>query len=239
MKVGVIMAYIKFRGVTKFFGKGEARVFANKDIDFEIEKGEFVVILGPSGAGKSTLLNLLGGMDKVSEGLIMVDGNEVSKMNEEELTLYRRDKVGFVFQFYNLIPNLTAKENIEISSNISGSFSDPISTLKLLGLDNKEDKFPMELSGGEQQRVSIGRAIAKNPSLLLCDEPTGALDVETGIKVISLLKDINEKNGTTVVLITHNEAISQIANKVIVIKNGRVEKISLNENPLSPEKIRW
>ena len=233
------MSYIKIKNLYKKYKVGETVVVANNGISFSIEKGEFVVILGPSGAGKSTVLNILGGMDSCDEGEIIVDNTNISKFNNKELTKYRRDDVGFVFQFYNLVQNLTAKENVELATQISKNALDVDKTLELVGLDKRKDNFPSQLSGGEQQRVSIARAVVKNPKLLLCDEPTGALDYNTGKQVLKTLQDACKKMGTTVIVITHNSAISQMADRVIKINDAKVRSIEINNNPLPVEKIEW
>ena len=212
--------------------------FAN-GINFSIDKGEFVVILGPSGAGKSTTLNILGGMDSCDEGKIIIDETDISKFSNRELTKYRRYDVGFVFQFYNLVQNLTAKENVELATQISNNALDVEKTLELVGLGHRKDNFPAQLSGGEQQRVSIARAIAKNPKLLLCDEPTGALDYSTGKQILKILQDTCRKIGTTVIIITHNSAIAPMADKVIKINDAKVRSIEINSNPISVEEIEW
>ncbi len=233
------MSYIKIKNLYKKYKVGETVVVANNGISFSIEKGEFVVILGPSGAGKSTVLNILGGMDSCDEGEIIVDNTNISKFSNKELTKYRRDDVGFVFQFYNLVQNLTAKENVELATQISKNALDVDKTLELVGLDKRKDNFPSQLSGGEQQRVSIARAVAKNPKLLLCDEPTGALDYNTGKQVLKTLQDTCRKMGTTVIVITHNSAISQMADRVIKINDAKVRSVEINNNPLPVEKIEW
>ena len=209
------------------------------NVNFEIEKGIITVILGPSGAGKTTLLNILGGMDNVTQGEIYVDNKLISNLNKKDLTLYRRNDVGFVFQFYNLMPNLTAKENIELATEVCKNAFNPEDILNDVGLKDKANSFPSKLSGGEQQRVSIARAIAKNPKLLLCDEPTGALDSKTGKSIIKLLKDIAVKHKTNVIIVTHNQALKDIANQVIYIKNGTIEKIENNISPLDIEELEW
>lgn len=233
------MSYIKIKNLYKKYKVGETVVVANNGISFSIEKGEFVVILGPSGAGKSTVLNILGGMDSCDEGEIIVDNTNISKFNNKELTKYRRDDVGFVFQFYNLVQNLTARENVELATQISKNALDVDKTLELVGLDKRKDNFPSQLSGGEQQRVSIARAVAKNPKLLLCDEPTGALDYNTGKQVLKTLQDTCRKMGTTVIVITHNSAISKMADRVIKINDAKVRSVEINNNPLPVEKIEW
>ena len=224
------MAYIEVIDTYKRYKVGENTVVANNGINFSIEKGEFVVILGPSGAGKSTVLNILGGMDTCDEGKIIIDKTDISKFNNKQLTKYRRHDVGFVFQFYNLVQNLT---------QISKNSLDVDKTLELVGLEDRKDNFPSQLSGGEQQRVSIARAIAKNPKLLLCDEPTGALDYNTGKQVLKTLQDTCRNTGTTVIVITHNSAIAQMADRVIKINDAKVRSIEVNKNPLSIEQIEW
>lgn len=233
------MAYIEFKKVTKNYKMGEISIKALNNTDFEIEKGELVVIVGPSGAGKTTALNMLGGMDFISSGEIFVDGNKISKYTEKELTKYRREDIGFVFQFYNLIQNLTARENVELASQICIDCLDAIDVLKKVGLQKRMNNFPSQLSGGEQQRVAIARAIAKNPKLLLCDEPTGALDYNNGKQILQLLQDTCRKEKMTVIIITHNTAITKMADKVIYFKNGAVVNIEINKNPLSIERIEW
>lgn len=233
------MAYIDVIDVHKRYKIGENIVVANNGINFSIDKGEFVVILGPSGAGKSTTLNILGGMDSCDEGKIIIDETDISKFSNRELTKYRRYDVGFVFQFYNLVQNLTAKENVELATQISNNALDVEKTLELVGLGHRKDNFPRQLSGGEQQRVSIARAIAKNPKLLLCDEPTGALDYSTGKQILKILQDTCRKIGTTVIIITHNSAIAPMADKVIKINDAKVRSIEINSNPISVEEIEW
>lgn len=233
------MAYIDVIDVHKRYKIGENIVVANDGINFSIDKGEFVVILGPSGAGKSTTLNILGGMDSCDEGKIIIDETDISKFSNRELTKYRRYDVGFVFQFYNLVQNLTAKENVELATQISNNALDVEKTLELVGLGHRKDNFPAQLSGGEQQRVSIARAIAKNPKLLLCDEPTGALDYSTGKQILKILQDTCRKIGTTVIIITHNSAIAPMADKVIKINDAKVRSIEINSNPISVEEIEW
>ena len=233
------MAYIDVIDVHKRYKIGENIVVANNGINFSIDKGEFVVILGPSGAGKSTTLNILGGMDSCDEGKIIIDETDISKFSNRELTKYRRYDVGFVFQFYNLVQNLTAKVNVELATQISNNALDVEKTLELVGLGHRKDNFPAQLSGGEQQRVSIARAIAKNPKLLLCDEPTGALDYSTGKQILKILQDTCRKIGTTVIIITHNSAIAPMADKVIKINDAKVRSIEINSNPISVEEIEW
>ena len=232
-------AYVKLGNVTKIYRMGEIEIRAADGIDFEIMKGEFVVIVGPSGAGKTTVLNVLGGMDTATSGSIWVDGKDISKYNQRELTGYRRDDIGFVFQFYNLISNLTALENVELALQICRDPLSARSVLKDVGLGDRMKNFPAQLSGGEQQRVSIARALAKNPKLLLCDEPTEALDYNTGKAILKLLQDMCRERGMTVIVITHNSAIAPMADRVIKIKNGKVSSMTVNENPISVETIEW
>ena len=233
------MSYVEMIDSSKFYKMGETTIIANDKINFTREKGEFVIIVGPSGAGKSTVLNILGGMDTNDEGKILVDGKEISLYNEKQLTSYRRSDVGFVFQFYNLVPNLTTKENVELASQIVENARDAETVLKEVGLENRMNNFPAQLSGGEQQRVAIARALAKNPKLLLCDEPTGALDYHTGKQVLKLLQDTCIETDTTVIVITHNSAIAPIADRVIEINDSKVRSITLNENPKSIDEIEW
>lgn len=233
------MAFIEVKNLYKRYTMGETVILANNDISFEIEKGEFALILGPSGAGKSTLLNILGGMDTPSEGSIKVDNKEISNMNKRELTTYRRYDMGFVFQFYNLIPNLTALENVELANQIVKNARNSKEVLESVGLGDRINNFPSQLSGGEQQRVAIARAISKNPKILLCDEPTGALDYRTGKQVLRILQNLSRDMGTTVVVITHNKAIAPIANRVIEISDAKVRSISLNDSPCSIDEIEW
>ena len=233
------MAYIEVIDTYKRYKVGENTVVANNGINFTIEKGEFVVILGPSGAGKSTVLNILGGMDTCDEGKIIIDKTDISKFNNKQLTKYRRHDVGFVFQFYNLVPNLTAKENVELACQICKDPLDVETVLTNVGLKDRMNNFPSQLSGGEQQRVSIARALAKNPKLLLCDEPTGALDDNTGKTILKLLQDTCYRDGMTVILITHNHAITPMANRIITMKNSKVISNVYNENPVPIEQIEW
>ena len=232
---------ITFENVKKSYNIGENTFNALDGVDFSIKKGEFVVILGPSGAGKSTLLNLIGGMDRPSSGKIIVDGKDISSYGENNLTKYRAENVGFIFQFYNILPTLTVLENVELINDIVKNHKDSKEILKEVGLGEHFNKFPNQLSGGEQQRVSIARAIAKDPLLLLCDEPTGALDSRTGVEVLKLLKDqCNSNNGeNTVIVVTHNSLIAEIADRVINLKNGKVEKIEVNENPKKISEVNW
>ena len=230
---------IEFKDVTKSYGSGEHRLFATDHLNFKIYEGEFVVILGPSGAGKSTLLNLLGGMDKASSGQIIVNGKNIVGLNDNKLTEYRAENVGFVFQFYNLIPTLTALENVSLTKNIVKSTLNPEKILASVGLGDHLNQFPSQMSGGEQQRVSIARAISKNPTMLLCDEPTGALDSETGVVILTLLQKMSRENNKTVIIVTHNAALAQAANKVIRIKNGKIKEIAMNESPLAMSEVNW
>lgn len=231
--------YIQFKDVKKIYKMGEVEIEALSGVDFSINRGEFVVVAGASGAGKSTILNILGGMDSPTSGEIIVDGVEVSKYNSKELTTYRRYDIGFVFQFYNLVQNLTVTENVELATQICKNPLDVAETVKAVGLEKRKDNFPAQLSGGEQQRVAIARALAKNPKLLLCDEPTGALDYNTGKAVLKLLQDTCREKGMTVVVITHNLALTPMGDKVIQVKNGKVHSIKVNENPVPVERIEW
>lgn len=231
--------FVTLEGVKKIYRMGEVEIMAAAGIDFEIQKGEFAVVVGPSGAGKTTVLNILGGMDTASEGKVIVDGKDISGYSQKQLTAYRRDDIGFVFQFYNLIPNLTALENVELALQICKNPMDAVQVMEEVGLGDRLDNFPAHLSGGEQQRVSIARALAKNPKLLLCDEPTGALDYNTGKSILKLLQDTCREKGMTVILITHNSAIAPMADRVIKIKNGKVYRITRNEHPVSVETIEW
>ena len=233
------MAYIELKNVYKYFTVGKNKIIANKDINLSIDQGELVIIVGASGAGKTTLLNLIGGMDTLSDGEIIVDNKNLSKMKEKDLTRYRRDDVGFVFQFYNLIPNLTSIENVELASEIAKDDMDAEKALDEVGLSHRKNSFPSQLSGGEQQRVAIARAIAKNPKLLLCDEPTGALDYKTGKSILKLLQDTAKNLNTTVIIITHNGAIKDIADKVFELKDGTIVNSYVNENPENVENIEW
>ena len=233
------MAYIEFKNIVKEYKMGEVTIKALNNTNFEIEKGELVVIVGPSGAGKTTTLNILGGMDKATSGEVIVDGKEITKLNDKKLIEYRRNDIGFVFQFYNLVQNLTAKENVELATQICSDALDVNEILEKVGLADRKDNFPAQLSGGEQQRVAIARAIAKNPKLLLCDEPTGALDYKTGKSILKLLQEMARKEKMTVAIITHNGAIAPMADKVIHFKNGTAEKIEINQNPISIDDIEW
>lgn len=231
--------YIEFSDVKKVYKMGEVEIEALSGVDFSVNKGEFVVVAGASGAGKSTILNILGGMDSPSTGKIMVDGNEISNYSQKELTTYRRFDIGFVFQFYNLVQNLTAIENVELATQICPNPLDINETINAVGLTHRKDNFPAQLSGGEQQRVAIARALAKNPKLLLCDEPTGALDYNTGKAILKLLQDTCRDLGMTVIIITHNLALAPMGDKVITVKNGKVHSIKTNENPTPVERIEW
>ena len=233
------MAFIEVKNLSKIYQMGEVKIKAIENVSFSIDEGELVVILGPSGAGKTTILNILGGMDSPTSGSIIIDGTDISKYNRKELTKYRRYDIGFVFQFYNLVGNLTALENVELANQICKNPRDSKETLKSVGLEGRMDHFPAQLSGGEQQRVSIARALAKNPKILLCDEPTGALDSKTGKMIIELLQDTCHKTKTTTIIITHNAIIADIANKVIRVKNGTIESIEVNKNPKSVKEIDW
>lgn len=218
---------------------GEVTVKALEDVSFQIEKGEFIVILGPSGSGKSTLLNIIGGMDTPSEGKVYFNNELITNMKDKELTYYRRNKIGFVFQFYNLMGTLTAKENVELAAELCENTIDVGEVMEAVGLGDRADHFPSQMSGGEQQRVAIARAVAKNPQILLCDEPTGALDFETGIQILKVLKDVNTKYKNTVMVITHNASIAQMADKVIKMRSGKITEVIVNENPLPAERIEW
>ena len=233
------LSYIEFKDVNKIYGEKESEIHALVNTSFQIEKSELVVILGPSGAGKTTALNILGGMDNATTGEVIIDGNNITHYNKKQLTRYRRNDIGFVFQFYNLIQNLTTLENVELATEICKDHFDPKEILKSVGLKDRMNNFPSQLSGGEQQRVAIARAIAKNPKILLADEPTGALDYMTGKQILKLLKQIQQERGVTVIIITHNSAIAPMADKVIKFKNGQVEDITINEKPLPVDEIEW
>ena len=233
------MSYIEFKNIVKEYKTGEITIKALDNTNFNIEKGELVVIVGPSGAGKTTTLNILGGMDSATYGKVIIAGKDISNYNRKQLTKYRREDIGFVFQFYNLVQNLTAIENVELATEICKKPLNPEKVLEGVGLENRMRNFPAQLSGGEQQRVSIARAIAKNPKILLCDEPTGALDYKTGKQIWKLLQDTCRKNNMTVIIVTHNVAIAPMADKVIHFKNGTAESIEINENPMPVEKIEW
>ncbi len=233
------MAFVKFENVGKTYHMGEVEIKALHDATFSVEKGELVVIVGPSGAGKTTLLNILGGMDMLSTGRVVLDGREISTMNQRQLTEFRRQDVGFVFQFYNLVGNLTALENVELANQICKNPLDAAQVLRDVGLGERMKNFPSQLSGGEQQRVAIARALAKNPKLLLCDEPTGALDYQTGKAILKLLQDTGRKTGMTVIIITHNSALTAMADRVIKVKNGTVSSVKVNEVPQDISEIEW
>jgi putative ABC transport system ATP-binding protein len=236
--IEVPMSFISFKDVSKIYQMGEVQIKALDGVSFDIEKGEFVVVLGESGAGKTTILNILGGMDTASSGSVIIDDRDIAGASRRELTDYRRYDIGFVFQFYNLVQNLTAKENVELALQICRDPLDPVFVLKMVGLEDRMNNFPSQLSGGEQQRVAIARAVAKNPKLLLCDEPTGALDYVTGKQVLKVLQDMCYKNGITVVMITHNQALAQMAQKIIRVKSGKIVDIRMNE-PVDIEEIEY
>ena len=233
------MSYIEFKNVNKNYQMGEITIKALDNTNFQIEKGELVVIVGPSGAGKTTTLNILGGMDTATSGDVLIDGKNITKLKGKDLIKYRREDIGFVFQFYNLVQNLTAKENVELATQICKDSLEPEEVIEKVGLKDRMNNFPSQLSGGEQQRVAIARAIAKNPKLLLCDEPTGALDYKTGKQILKLLQDTCRKENMTVLIITHNTAIAPMADKVIHFKNGTAESVEINENPMPVENIEW
>lgn len=232
-------SYVEFKNVKKVYKMGEVSIEALRDVSFEIEKGEICVIVGASGAGKTTLLNILGGMDTLTSGSVTLDGKDISAYSQRELTSYRRYDVGFVFQFYNLVQNLTALENVELAAQLCKDPMEPDKVLDMVGLSDRKANFPAQLSGGEQQRVAIARALAKNPKLMLCDEPTGALDYNTGKSVLKLLQDCSRINGMTVVIITHNQALTAMADRVISVKSGTVTNVTLNEHPIPIEEIEW
>lgn len=233
------MAYIEFSNISKKYGSGDAVIMAVDDASFQVEKGEFAIVLGASGAGKTTALNILGGMDVPTSGKIFVDGDEITAYGKNELVGYRRRDIGFVFQFYNLVPNLTALENVELAAQVCKHALDPSETLDKVGLSARKNNFPAQLSGGEQQRVSIARALAKNPKLLLCDEPTGALDYNTGRQILQLLQDTCRKEGITIVLITHNSALAPMADRLIRFRSGKVVEMTVNPDPVPVEQIEW
>lgn len=231
--------YIEFKDVKKIYKMGEVEISALSGVDFSVDKGEFVVVAGASGAGKSTILNILGGMDSPTSGKVIVDNNEINGYSNKELITYRRFDIGFVFQFYNLVQNLTARENVELATQICKDPLDIDEVMEAVGLDHRKDNFPAQLSGGEQQRVAIARALAKNPKLLLCDEPTGALDYNTGKAILKLLQGTCRKMGMTVIIITHNLALTPMGDKVIKVRNGKIESVTINENPVPVERIEW
>ncbi len=231
--------FLEIKNIKKHFGEGESRVEVLKGIDIEIEKGEFCVLLGPSGSGKSTLLNIIGGIDAADEGYISINGEKTADMNEKALTLYRRKHLGYIFQMYNLIPNLNIKENIEVGAYLSDNPLDVDDLLKTLGLYEHRHKLPNQLSGGQQQRTAIGRAIVKNPDILLCDEPTGALDYNTSKEILQLIEDVNKKYGNTIIMVTHNDAIKQMADRVVKLRDGMIRKNYLNETNLTAEELDW
>lgn len=231
--------FLEIKNIKKHFGEGESRVEVLKGIDIEIEKGEFCVLLGPSGSGKSTLLNIIGGIDATDEGYISINGEKTADMNEKALTLYRRKHLGYIFQMYNLIPNLNIKENIEVGAYLSDNPLDVDDLLKTLGLYEHRHKLPNQLSGGQQQRTAIGRAIVKNPDILLCDEPTGALDYNTSKEILQLIEDVNKKYGNTIIMVTHNDAIKQMADRVVKLRDGMIRKNYLNETKLTAEELDW
>ena len=233
------MAFIEVKSVCKRYKMGETVICANDHVSFEVERGELAIVLGTSGAGKSTVLNILGGMDTCDEGSVIIDGSDIAQRDAMGLTRYRRDDVGFVFQFYNLVQNLTAKENVELASEIVRNATDPVRALSMVGLSHRIDNFPAQLSGGEQQRVAIARAVAKNPKILLCDEPTGALDYNTGKQVLQILQDMSRKHGSTVIIVTHNSAIAPIADRVIRMHDGRVTSVDINPRPQAIADIEW
>lgn len=233
------MSFIEVSGIRKAFGEGMTKVEVLRGIDFSLEKGEFCVLLGPSGSGKSTLLNIIGGIDNADSGYISINGEKTADMNEKKLTEYRRKHLGYVFQMYNLIPNLTVRENIEVGAYLSQSPLDTDELLGVLGLKEHQDKLPSQISGGQQQRVSIGRALIKNPSILLCDEPTGALDYKTGKEILKLIEDVNNRYGTCIIMVTHNDAIRLMADRVVKLRDGEVRKNYLNETKVSAEELDW
>lgn len=230
---------IVLKDVAKQYIMGQVKVMAADGVSFGVDRGEFVVMLGPSGSGKSTVLNMIGGMDRVTSGEVLIEGKDITKLSDAQLTVYRRNNIGFVFQFYNLMPNLTALENVELAAQISHNPLDIKEVMAAVELEQKSDNFPSQLSGGEQQRVAIARAVVKNPLMLLCDEPTGALDYSTGKLILKLLQDVNKKLNKTIMVITHNAAIADMADKVIKMRSGKVESIVINDNPLPPERIEW
>ncbi len=232
-------SYVQFKNVSKIYKSGEIEIKAVDDVSFEVERGEFCVIVGASGSGKTTALNILGGMDNATAGEVIIDGTSITSMNNKKLTEFRRHDVGFVFQFYNLVPNLTALENVELATQMSKNALDAAAVLNMVGLGDRLDNFPSQLSGGEQQRVSIARALAKNPKILLCDEPTGALDYKTGVTILKLLQQASRESGMTVIVITHNQAIAPMADRIISMGSGKINSIKLNRNPVDVERIVW
>ena len=233
------MAYIEFKNVKKIYKMGDVKIRALNGVDFKIDKGEFAVVLGPSGAGKSTILNILGGMDTCTTGEITVDGKRIDKYSSRQLTAYRRYDIGFVFQFYNLVQNLTVKENVELATQICKEPLDIVKTIEAVGLSDRIGNFPSQLSGGEQQRVAIARALAKNPKMLLCDEPTGALDYNTSKDILKLIEDVNKKYGNTIIIVTHNDAIKNMADRVITLRDGRIRKNYVNDNKITAADLEW
>ena len=233
------MAFVEINGIKKHFGAGDNKIEVLKGIDLEIEKGEMCVLLGPSGSGKSTLLNIIGAIESADEGTITVNGEKTRLMNEKQLTRYRRKHLGYVFQMYNLIPNLTVRENIEVGAYLSDNPLDIDELMAILGISDQADKLPSQLSGGQQQRTSIGRAIVKNPDILLCDEPTGALDYKTSKEILKLLEDVNQKYGNTVIMVTHNDAIKNMADRVFTLRDGEIRKNYINENKISAKDLEW
>lgn len=233
------MSYVEFNGVSKIYKAGEVEIKAVDNVSFNVEKGEFCVIVGASGSGKTTALNIIGGMDNASEGEVIIDGEVITELNNKRLTEFRRHDVGFVFQFYNLVPNLTALENVELATEMSPGSLDAGTVLEMVGLGDRLDNFPSQLSGGEQQRVSIARALAKNPKILLCDEPTGALDYKTGVTILKLLQEASRDSGMTVIVITHNQAIAPMADRIISMGSGKINSIKINRNPVDVERIVW
>lgn len=233
------MSFVEIKGLKKSYGEGEAKAMVLKGVDIAIEKGELCVLLGPSGSGKSTLLNIIGGIDNADEGYVSINGEKTAVMNEKRLTLYRRDHLGYVFQMYNLIPNLTVQENIEVGSYLSKKPLEVESLLKTLGLYDHKDKLPTQLSGGQQQRTAIGRAVIKNPDILLCDEPTGALDYNTSKEILALLERINKEYGNTIIMVTHNDALKYMADRVVKLRDGLISSNKINEKKLSVEDLEW
>ena len=233
------MSFVEIKGLKKSYGEGEAKTFVLKGVDISIEKGEFCVLLGPSGSGKSTLLNIIGGIDNADEGYVSIDGEKTADMTEKRLTIYRRDHLGYVFQMYNLIPNLTVRENIEVGAYLSKKPLDTDELLKTLGLYEHRHKLPTQLSGGQQQRTAIGRAVIKNPDILLCDEPTGALDYNTSKEILALLERVNKEYGNTIIMVTHNDALKNMADRVVKLRDGKVSSNKVNENKLPVSEIEW